>query len=66
MHLLSLLTSLPICATSVPTVALFHFWLHCGGHLDFFQDFAVTHKNAVNVLYMVTDYVCASVHWDNF
>lgn len=62
MHLLSLFTSLPIYATCVPTVALFHFWLHCSGHMDFFQDFAVTHKNAMNVLRMVIDYDCASDH----
>lgn len=66
MQLLSLFTSLPIYAMSVPTLALFHFWPHRSGHMDFFQDLAVTHKNAMNVLHVVIDYECASVHWDKF
>lgn len=36
------------------------------GHLDFFPGLCGYTQNAVNVLHMVTDYMCASVRWDNF
>lgn len=34
-------------ATPVPIVACLPLWLHGDGHLDLFQDFAITNNNVV-------------------